>query len=46
MARRVKKGDGAGNAQAQIYDLCENCQDKVTMLGKARAYRPAASVVI
>jgi CRISPR-associated protein Cas2 len=30
----------------RFYDLCENCQGKVTMLGKARAYRQQSSVVV
>jgi CRISPR-associated protein Cas2 len=30
----------------RFYDLCESCQGKVTMLGKARAYRQASAVVV
>jgi CRISPR-associated protein Cas2 len=30
----------------RFYDLCENCQGKMTMLGKAEAYRQAAAVIV
>lgn len=30
----------------RFYDLCENCQGKVTMLGRAKMYREAGSVVV
>lgn len=30
----------------RFYDLCENCQGKVTMLGRAKMYRQKSSVVV
>jgi CRISPR-associated protein Cas2 len=30
----------------RFYDLCESCQGKLTMLGKAKAYRQKTSVVV
>jgi len=30
----------------RFYDLCENCQGKVTMLGRAKMYRQQPSVVV
>jgi CRISPR-associated protein Cas2 len=30
----------------RFYDLCENCQGKVTMLGRARMYRQESSRVV
>ncbi len=30
----------------RFYDLCESCQGKVTMLGRAKMYRQKASVVV
>lgn len=30
----------------RFYDLCENCQGKVTMLGRAEMYRQAGSVMV
>lgn len=30
----------------RFYDLCENCQGKVTMLGQAKMYRRAGSIVV
>ncbi len=30
----------------RFYDLCENCQAKVTMLGRAKMYREKGSVVV
>jgi CRISPR-associated protein Cas2 len=30
----------------RFYDLCENCQGKVTMLGRAKMYRQETSVVV
>ncbi len=30
----------------RFYDLCENCQGKVTMLGRAKMYRQVGSVVV
>lgn len=30
----------------RFYDLCESCQGKVTMLGRAKMYRQVGSVVV
>jgi CRISPR-associated protein Cas2 len=30
----------------RFYDLCDNCQGKVTMLGQAKMYRAASSVIV
>jgi CRISPR-associated protein Cas2 len=30
----------------RLYDLCENCKAKVTMLGKAKQYRQAWSLIV